>query len=472
MTTISRRDLLKLSGATLGGLALGGTLAGCGSDSAAAPVINKTEQNSMLASLPPYIPGSEKLASDEMRVSFMGSTCIPMISQAAISIFVELGNGDSFVFDMGTGSVIKYWAMGVNLDRMDKIFLTHLHADHMGDLPFVYGFGPSYGRYWPLYIFGPSDSGLVYTDPDGKTRGPFADGTKGYCDALEKMMYWHNESQAFLFTGYKDYPIPPFDPEPGKDRRDAYSLVPIELDWKKSGRDAAGNLNGDNVAFNYRGVKITHFPVVHCRAGSIGYKLEWNGLSMIYTGDTLPNYYTLDQASSGVDLLIHEIVMPADRWVAKMGIDPATHPNAVQQSQNVQDSSHTPQKAYGYMLEQLRQRGKAPRLAVGTHFQATDDTIELAMSDIRKWYSQGDLIIGADTMVLNITKKEIIKRRAVVSNHAWPKNNINIPYSSPEKPKYWKVVDPVTGRVDGDPIAQLDPEQYKQVIDKSLYNSR
>jgi ribonuclease Z len=470
MLDLSRRDLLKLSGSALGGLTLGSALSGCGSDSSASSVTPAAQLNSLLAGLPPYYPGTETPAPDEMRISFMGTTCIPMVSQAAVSVFVELGNGDCFAFDLGTGSIIKYWAMGINMEKIYRIFLAHLHADHMGDVPFVYGFGPSYGRFWPLYIWGPSDSNFVYTDPNKKTRGPFKDGTKAYCDALKQMMVWHNESQSFLTTSYKDYPIPPYDPDPAQNRIDAYDLVPVELDWKKTGMDANGNLTGDNVAYNHNGVKISHFPAVHCRSASLSYKLEWNGLSMIYCGDSLPNQYMINHARTGLDVLVHEIVMPAENWVAKMGIDPATHPAAVASAQEVQDSSHTPQKAYGYILEQMRLTGKAPRLAVGTHFQATDDTIQLAMSDIRKWY-QGDVTIASDTMVLNVTKSNITQRRAVISNYAWPQTSTSIPYKSPNAPSYWKI-DPSTQKPTGDPTAQLDPEQYKKVIDKNLYGSR
>ena len=468
--TITRRDVLKNSAAALGGLALGGVVSGCSSDSSASEKTDPTQKNSLLADLPPYYPGTEELAADEMRISFMGTTCIPMISQAAVSVFVELGNKDCFAFDLGTGSIIKYWAMGINMEKIYKIFLAHLHADHMGDLPFVYGFGPSYGRSWPLYVWGPSDSDFTYTAPDKKTRGPFKDGTKAYCDALKQMMVWHNESQSFLTTSYQDYKIPFYDPEPSLNRIDAYDLVPIELDWRKTGKDAFGIANGDNIAYKdvQNGVKITHFPAVHCRSASLSYKLEWNGLSMIYCGDTLPNQYMIDQAGSGVDVLIHEIVMPANVWVSKMGV---TSSYAEQQAQNVQDSSHTPQKAYGYILEQIRQTGKAPRLAVATHFQATDDTISSALSDIRKWYQQGDVTIASDTMVLNVTKSKITKRRAVVSNYAWPQANTNIPYQNPNVPAYWKI-DPNTQKSVGDPTAQLDPEQYAKVIDKSLYNAR
>ncbi|MFH1136242.1 MAG: MBL fold metallo-hydrolase [Pseudomonadota bacterium] len=474
MSELSRRDVLKLSGSMLGGLTVGSILSGCARDSSAdSSSINCTSEssqsNNLLAGLSPYYPGTEPLGADEMRISFMGTTCIPMISQAAVSVFVELGNGDCFAFDLGTGSIIKYWAMGINLDKLDRIFLAHLHADHMGDLSFVYGFGPSYGRLWPLYVWGPSDSNFVYTDPNGKTRGPFKDGTEAYCDALRQMMVWHNESQSFLTTSYQDYSIPPYDPDPSRQRIDAYDLVPIELDWKKTGMDDKGNFTDDNVAYNHNGVKITHFPAVHCRSAALSYKLEWNGLSIIYSGDTLPNQYMIDHARQGVDVLIHEMVMPAENWVAKMGVDPATHPNAVTSAQQVQDSSHTPQVAYGYILDQIRQTGQAPRLAVGTHFQATDDTICLAMENIRKWYPQGAVTIAADTMVLNVTASNITQRRAVISNYAWPQANTSIPYTAPNAPAYWKI-DPNTNKPTGDPTGQLDPEQYTKVIDKGLYD--
>ena len=81
---------------------------------------------------------------------------------------------------------------------------------------------------------------------------------------------------------------------------------------------------GDNVAYWNKdtGVKITHFPVIHCRQGSIGYKLEWTSphtgetLSMVYSSDTRPTRTMVEQAS-GIDVLVHEIVMPPDKWAMK-----------------------------------------------------------------------------------------------------------------------------------------------------------
>ena len=97
-----------------------------------------------------YYPGTEELRPDEMRVIACGSGMpMPRLKQAAACMLVELGNGDKFIFDMGTGSMERLYALGIPLDYIDKVFLTHLHADHMGDLPAFYIYGPQNNRSVP-----------------------------------------------------------------------------------------------------------------------------------------------------------------------------------------------------------------------------------------------------------------------------------------------------------------------------------
>ncbi len=67
--------MLKLSGASLGGLALGGPLSGYGKP-AGANVTDPSQKNSFFDSLPVF-PLGEPLASDEMRITILGSSCIP-----------------------------------------------------------------------------------------------------------------------------------------------------------------------------------------------------------------------------------------------------------------------------------------------------------------------------------------------------------------------------------------------------------
>ncbi len=64
-----------------------------------------------------YYPGTEALAPDEMRVIACG-TGMPNArpKQAAACWLVELGNGDKFLFDIGTGSAERISALKIPYD--------------------------------------------------------------------------------------------------------------------------------------------------------------------------------------------------------------------------------------------------------------------------------------------------------------------------------------------------------------------
>jgi hypothetical protein len=79
-----------------------------------------------LASAANWFPRTEELGPEELRITFMGSAPFIRPGQMNTSIFIELGNGDNFVFDLGEGSVANYIADGLALNQLDKIFLTHL----------------------------------------------------------------------------------------------------------------------------------------------------------------------------------------------------------------------------------------------------------------------------------------------------------------------------------------------------------
>jgi len=85
-----------------------------GKDIALASVALAQEQQQQLVSptdareRDAYFLNSEQLAPDEMRVIACG-TGMPTAreSQAAACFLVELGNGDKFIFDSGTGSHVR-----------------------------------------------------------------------------------------------------------------------------------------------------------------------------------------------------------------------------------------------------------------------------------------------------------------------------------------------------------------------------
>ena len=430
----------------------------------------------------PTINPTLPLETNEMRITFMGSM-IPLpvrLAQAEMSVFVELGwtpdptdtyyHGravDQFVFDCGAGVSANYSAAVVGFRRMDKVFINHLHGDHMSDLTHIYCFGPSGDRKSPLYVFGqglsgvesPTNSGIFYDD-----------GVSNFCAHLREACRWHSESFSFQPTRYTNYVAPtklswglPVDPVPVSNdtNDDAYAMIPITLDWTKIGGLAYSN--------QATGAKVTHYPVIHARKGSMGYKLEWtppgatNPLTMIYSSDTKPETNSVDQANNGgkgVDVFIHEMVVPPDVWAYKqMGLDAPPDPTntavylsyqaATTELTRVQNSSHTPQGAYGYILSQI---SPAPRLAVATHFPAADDTVASAFNSVQAHCTNivfgSNIVWSSDLMVLRVFPDRIEQRRAVVSNYAW-NPPVQLPTNGMYAPKY------NTNGV-GDPFAQID----------------
>ena len=129
-----------------------------------------------------FFPGQEEVGPDEMRISFIGSCpWPPRRDQAATSIMVELGNGDCFFFDLGPGSVKNAIAMQKPPQQINDIFITHLHFDHWGDIPYLYPFTASMGRW---------NDALRITGPDGDTAEL---GTKVTMDKMKEMLSWHLE---------------------------------------------------------------------------------------------------------------------------------------------------------------------------------------------------------------------------------------------------------------------------------------
>ena len=119
--------------------------------------VNPTTPTGTVADRDVYYPGTEELAPDEMRVTACG-TGMPNArpKQAAACWLVELGNGDKFLFDIGTGSAERISAMKIPYNFLDKVFIGHLHSDHFGDLDALWVGGVVGNRVVPLRVWGPS----------------------------------------------------------------------------------------------------------------------------------------------------------------------------------------------------------------------------------------------------------------------------------------------------------------------------
>jgi ribonuclease Z len=324
-----------------------------------------------------YYPGSEDLAPDEMRVIACG-TGMPNArpKQAAACWLVELGNGDKFLFDIGTGSAERISALQIPYNYLNKVFIGHLHSDHFGDLDALYCGGIVANRVVPLEVWGPSSIEPRY-------------GTAAAMDAMEKMLAWDIDTRMG-----------------NTDTRGAFLKV-TEFPY-----DAV-----NNVIYQQNGVTIRTIPAIHIFDGPVSFILEWNGLKFCYSSDTFPNKWWLKYAKDA-DISIHECFVAPESLVEKQAFTPEA-------ALNVGTQIHTSPAQFGKVMAETN-----PRLAVGYHFFNDFDTAPAVLRDVRRTYD-GELALALDYMVFNVTKDDIRVRMAAVEEAVWPQPS-TIPLVPPD----------------------------------------
>jgi ribonuclease Z len=312
-----------------------------------------------------YYPNTEALGSDEMRVIACG-TGMPTTraAQAAACFLVELGNGDKFIFDIGSGSAERISSLQIPYDYLDKIFVGHLHADHIGSLAEIFIGGALMGRQKPLRIWGPNS-----TVPEL--------GTAYAVQKMKEMYTWDLAGRVGLvdFRGY--------------------SLEVNEFDYKAE----------NAVIYEDNGVTVRSFPAIHSLDGPVSFSLEWNGLKFVFGSDTYPNKWFVKYAKDA-DLVVHECFVAAPDLVKKMRFTP-------EQALLVGTQIHTAPEAFGKVMSEVK-----PRMAVAYHFFKDFDTTASVNDRIRTTYD-GPLSLAEDFMVWNITKDDIRVRMAVVEEATW-----------------------------------------------------
>jgi len=313
-----------------------------------------------------YFPNSEDLKPDEMRIIALG-TGMPSarLSQAASSFLVELGNGDKFLFDIGSGSAANLGSLEIPYDFLNKLFISHLHTDHMGDLIELYVGGVVAGRIGPLNVWGPTGS-----EPRL--------GTKYSMENMKKHVEWDLEGRI------------------GRLPASGFELKVHEFNFKAE----------NHIVYEENGVTIRAWPAIHAIDGSVSYSLEWNGLKFVFGGDTYPNRW-MSKYAKNADILIHECMMAPEDWVNKYGFP-------VARALEVGTQIHTAPEAFGKVMSDL-----TPKMAIAFHFFNDFDTYNGVYEGIRSTYD-GPLSMATDLMVWNVTKENIRVRMCDPIEDAWP----------------------------------------------------
>ncbi|MEO8682543.1 MAG: MBL fold metallo-hydrolase, partial [Vicinamibacterales bacterium] len=94
---------------------------------------------------------------DTLKVVLLGSGVGPPVNlqQFGASILIEAGS-ERLLFDCGRGATLRLAQVGVPIGSISRLFLTHLHSDHVIQIPDLLLAGwAGGGRTIPLEVWGP-----------------------------------------------------------------------------------------------------------------------------------------------------------------------------------------------------------------------------------------------------------------------------------------------------------------------------
>ena len=200
---------------------------------------------------------------DALSVAVCGSRSpIPSPTRAETCMLVQAGE-EMFVVDIGDGSNANLQNWGIDYSKINAVLLTHLHSDHIADLPNLHqGAWILQSRKDKLKVYGPEGVAIV---------------TQGIEMAYGLDYQFRNEHHG-----------------------DA--IAPREY----AGFDTHTIDLNNPVIYQNGALKITAFKVIHEPIEpSLGYKFEYKGRSLVITGDTSYAQSVIDN-SMNVDVLFHE----------------------------------------------------------------------------------------------------------------------------------------------------------------------
>ena len=202
--------------------------------------------------------------NDSLKVVVCGSRSpLPSPGRAESCVLVEAGN-DIYIFDLGNGSVNNLTQYQIPWPNVKAVLITHMHSDHMADLPDAHLQSWIQGRTAPLKVYGPEGINLV---------------TKGFELAYSADYQYRSDHH-------------------GDD------MLPMSI----AGFDAIQITDNQLIPNDTPGLEILPFVVDHYPVNSaFGFKISYKGRTVVISGDTIHDG-SVQKYSKDVDLLVHSAI--------------------------------------------------------------------------------------------------------------------------------------------------------------------
>ena len=289
-----------------------------------------------------------------MKITLLGTGTPTNLTRFQAGVIVEIGN-DILLFDAGRGTVHQMYQAGIEINRVNPVFITHHHFDHINDLFDVIISSAMRGRKQDLSIYGPT-------------------GTKRIVSALLEQVY----AQDIRFRMEEDKGI--------RIRGGSWDEHP-EAITKVNVRDVEAGLIVGNERWKVYGEFVRHGEFPHApdfKWYCMGYRIEAEGKVITISGDTVP-CDGIVKLATGADLLIQCC------HIKKSQVD---NPLMEYLTESILPSSG--------QVGKIAAEAGVKRMLL-THLSASitsKDFLEVKM-DIEKHY-HGEVIFGEDLLVVEI----------------------------------------------------------------------
>ncbi|MCW4019851.1 MAG: ribonuclease Z [Candidatus Bathyarchaeota archaeon] len=235
-----------------------------------------------------------------LRIVFLGTAASIPTSTRALSAVAVQREGELFLFDCGEGTQRQMIQARIGFNRKTKIFITHLHGDHILGLPGLLQTMSLLGRDKPLQVYGPEGT-QAFLEATIKTV-QFSLKFPVQAHEIKEEGLVLREKEYGVYSAHAEHSVPTLayalteKPRPGRfhpERASAYGVPKGPL-WSKLQQGEAVDLPDGRIV---KPEDILGPPRP--------------GRKIVYVADTKPSD-RIAEFSKGADILIHEATFAED----------------------------------------------------------------------------------------------------------------------------------------------------------------